>query len=205
MQNNTNAPKEWGIKVGSQVRCFKLVNGTKQDGNLWGFFSYVEKEKDTKKPLQKYNLWLTNDYNFMANFPTDSTVDLRIERIDSVKPIWSSYTSKDGKQVNERVINMEVVVSIVNVINNNNNNNQYNNNNNYNNNGYNQGYQQPNQYQQPTYNQGYQQQPNQYQNNPNSFDVDKKTNYNEPLPKSNEVKEAENFLNIDISEDDLPF
>ena len=193
MQSNANGtPKEWGIKLGSQVRCFKLVTGTKANGELWGFFTYVEKEKDTKKPLQKYNLWLVNDYNFIANFPTDNQVDLRIERIDSIKPIWNSYTNKENKQVNERIINVEVLVSIVSVIGNNQ--------------GYQnqqQGYQQP-QYQQPTYNQGYQQ-PNQYQNNPNSFDVDKKINYNEPLPKSDEVKEAENFLDMDIDESDLPF
>lgn len=176
MQSNTNgAPKEWGIKLGSQVRCFKLVTGTKANGDLWGFFTYVEKEKDTKKPLQKYNLWLVNDYNFIANFPLNNQVDLRIERIDSVKPISNSYTNKEGKTVNERIINLEVAVSIVSVINNNN-------------------------------NQGYQnQQPNQYQNNPNSFDVDKKINYNEPLNKSNEVEQAESFLDIDIDESDLPF
>lgn len=192
MQSNANAnTKEWGIRLGSQVRCFKLVTGTKANGELWGFFTYVEKEKDTKKPLQKYNLWLVNDYNFIANFPLNNQVDLRIERIDSIKPIWNSYTNKEGKQVNERIINVEVVVSIVNVINNNNN----------------QGYQnqQPNQYQQPTYNQGYQQQPNQYQNNPTGFEVDKKPNYNEPLPKSNDIEEAESFLDIDITDDMLPF
>ena len=182
MQNNANgSPKEWGIRLGSQVRCFKLVTGTKANGDLWGFFTYVEKEKDTKKPLQKYNLWLVNDYNFIANFPLNNQVDLRIERIDSVKPIWNSYTNKENKQVNERIINLEVVVSIVSVINNNNN----------------QGYQ--------NQQQGYQQQPNQYQNNPTGFDVDKKINYNEPLPKSNDVEQAENFLDIDITEDDLPF
>lgn len=198
MQSNANGtPKEWGIKVGSQVRSFKLVTGTKANGEMWGFFTYVEKEKDTKKPLQKYNLWLVNDYNFIANFPTDSTVDLRIERIDSVKPIWNSYTNKEGKQVNERIINLEILVSIVSVINSNNNQGYQN---------QQQGYQQPNQYQQPSYNQNsYQQQPNQYQNNPTMFEVDKKPNYNEPMPKSDEVKEAESFLDIDIDDMDLPF
>ena len=196
MQSNANSPKEWGLKINSQVRCFKLVTGTKQDGNLWGFFTYVEKDKDTKKALQKYNLWLVNDYNFLANFPKDSTVDVRIDSIQSIKPIWNTYNDKtSGQKVTERIINVEVVVSIVNVINNNSNNNY-----NYNNNGYNNnnGYQQPQNQQQ-----GYQQQPNPYQNNPTSFDVDKKPNYNEPLPTSDDIQKA--YDDMGITDMDLPF
>lgn len=123
---NAQPQKEKGVFVGMQVKCFKLTTGSKADGSMWGLMTYTEKDSN-KKVLQKYCFWLKNDSDFIANFPSDKTVNLRIEYIGNVRPEWKSYKDKEGKQVNERVINVEVGVSIVNVFNNNYNNN-YNNN-----------------------------------------------------------------------------
>ena len=163
---NAQPQKEKGIFVGMQVRCFKLTTGSKADGSMWGLTTYTEKDS-SKKVLQKYSLWLKNDSDFIANFPSDKTVDLRIEYIGNVRPEWKSYKDKDGKQITDRVINVEVGVSIINVIDNNfNNNNTYNNvNNNYNNNNNNAGYQQTNN--QPTQQQSQKETPIN-----NDFDID---------------------------------
>ena len=153
MQNNNNMGangtyKEKGLRINSQVRCFKLVHGTKQDGSLWALITRIEKDTN-KNVVQKYNLWLLNDYNFIANFPTDRIVDVRIDYIQSVKPEWNTYTSKEtGKKITERIISMEVGVSIVSSMPNNYNNNNNNINNNYNNG--NNGYQKPTQQQPQT-------------------------------------------------------
>lgn len=149
MQNqNYNQPyKERGIKVGSKIRCFNLISGNKQDGSMWGYFNYVEKDSN-KNPIQKYNVWIKNaDVNFIANFPSGQ-VDVNIKEIQAVRPENKSYTKRDGTNVRERVINIDVVVEIATVWGGNNQQN---------------GYQPPvNNQQQTNYQQNYNSLPNEY-------------------------------------------
>jgi len=194
---NAQPQKDKGLRVGSQIRCFKLNTGTKQDGSMWGMLTHTEKDSN-KKVLQKYTLWLNNTSDWIAKYPLDKVVDLKIGEITSVKPEWKTYT-KDDKQVTERIINMEVGVDIVNVMDN-----QYNNyaqaNNNYNNGN-------------DLRNTG----TNIYQSNnpqdlgqaqqPNSFDVggNKFAQANQQAKNYQPSQEAQDFLNdLDLS-DDLPF
>lgn len=123
---NAQPQKEKGLSVNSQIRCFKMQTGEKADGSMWGLITHTEKDSN-KNVLQKYTLWVMNDSDFIANFPVDKTVDIRIDSITSVRPENKTYT-KNGVKVNERVINLNVVISIVNVIDNNYKNNNYNNN-----------------------------------------------------------------------------
>lgn len=119
--NNKNAQqKEKGLNVGSQFRVWDIKTGQKSNGDLWGMLTHTEKDKN-KNVLQKYTIWLNNDSNFIANFPLQQTVDLKIESIVGVKPETKSYT-KNGQKVVERIINLTASVSIVNVFGNNNNN-----------------------------------------------------------------------------------
>ena len=187
MQNNANGTtKEKGLSINSQIRCFKMQTGQKQDGSMWGLITHTEKDAN-KNVLQKYTLWVMNDSNFIANFPADKTVDVRIDDITSVRPENKTYT-KNGVKVNERVINLSVIISIVNVIDNN----TYNPNNNYNN--YNN--------QQPAQNTQYQQ-PQQQQ--PSYFDVGDNKFKNQP--KQEPSPEVKSYLNDndDVFSDDLPF
>ena len=194
---NAQPQKEKGLRVGSQIRCFKLTTGTKQDGSMWGMLTHIEKDSN-KNIVQKYTIWLTNDSNFIANYPTDKVVDLKIGQISAIRPEWKRYT-KDGRQVTERIINLDCGVDIVNVMDN-----QYNNyaqsNNNYNNGN-------------DLRNSG----TNVYQSNnpqnvgqaqqPNSFDVggNKFAQANQQAKNYQPSQEAQDFLNdLDLS-DDLPF
>lgn len=129
-KNNTQ-PKEKGLGVGSVFRVWDMKSGTKADGGLWGMLNYTEKDKN-KNVLQKYTIWLSNDSNFIANFPIKQTVDLKITEITNVKPEIKSYI-KNGQNITERVINLMVKVEIVNVLSNTNNINNNVNYNNYNN------------------------------------------------------------------------
>ena len=179
---NAQPQKEKGLKVGSQVRCFKLTTGTKQDGSMWGMLTHTEKDSN-KNIVQKYTIWLTNDSNFIANFPLDKVVDIRIEQISGIRPEWKRYM-KDGKQVTERIINIDCGIGIVKVMDNN-----YNTNNTYNNNNYQSQAYQP---QQPM---------------PESFDVGenkfKKANAMNNQPPRQEVQDYLDGMNVEDL--DLPF
>lgn len=199
--NNTNANgtfREKGLSVGSQIRCFKLTSGNKADGSMWGLINHVEKDSN-KNIVQKYSLWLANDSQFIANFPSDKTVDVRIESIKTIRPEFKTYTnSKTGQKVNERILNLIVTISIVQVIDNSyNNTNNYVNNNNYNNN-YNNDYI-GNGYQQPQNNQ-----PNIPINQQQTFDTEY---YKQPRQQQTVESNAKEVFgdNMQITDDMLPF
>lgn len=162
-QSNNQAYKERGIRVGSKIRCFSLMSGNKQDGSMWAYFSYAEKDGN-KNTIQKYNVWIKNEGDFIANFP-GGQVDVNIDSIQAVRPENKTYFSKKlNKNVSERVINIDVIVSIANVWSNTNNNANY--------------------------------QQNSYINNENSF-------INQDSQHEN--NEVDNYNDIDINDDGLPF
>lgn len=172
-----NASRDKGLSVNSQIRCFNLISGKKPDGSYWGLITHIEKDAN-KNVLQKYNVWIMNGDKFIVEFPTNKTVDIRLDSITSVRPENKSYRSpKTNQMVTERIINIGAFVSIVNVIENN----TYNPNYNYN--------------QQPTQNTQYQQ-PQQ----PESFDVGENKFKKQPQPKPSE--QVEQFLD-DANDDDL--
>ena len=195
---NAQPQKDKGLYVGSQIRCFKLTTGNKQDGSMWGMLTHVEKDSN-KNVIQKYTLWLGNDSNFIANFPINKMVDLKIIEINGVRPEWKRYT-KNGNQVNERIINLDVKVEILNVMDNPYNNQaqtyqNYNNGNNYKNTNANNGYQQ-----QPQ-NFGQQQQPQYFDVGGNKF-----AQANQQAKQYQASPEENDFLNsLGVSDDDLPF
>ncbi len=201
MQNPNGTFKEKGLSVGSQVRCFKLTSGNKADGSMWGLINHVEKDQN-KNVVQKYSLWLNNDSQFIANFPSDKTVDVKIEKINSIKPEYKTYTNKNGQKVNERIINLTVVISIVQVIDNSyNNTNNYMNNNNYNNN-YNNDYMNNGNNAQPQYNQPQYNQSQVPINQQDTFDTEY---YKQQRQKPVESNANEVFGDFNIDESDLPF
>lgn len=205
--NNTNANgtfREKGLSVGSQIRCFKLTSGNKSDGSMWGLINHVEKDGN-KNIVQKYSLWLANDSQFIATFPSDKTVDVRIESIKAIRPEFKTYTnSKTGQKVNERILNLIVTISIVQVIDNNyNNTNNYMNNNNYNNNNYNNNYNNDYMNDGNNYNQAPQNnQPNIPINQQQTFSTNPHELPNK-MPKNDNANDL--YADLDIDDSQLPF
>lgn len=94
--------REYGIAVGKKIKVFGFKSGVGANGR-YQLFNWVEKVKNQNGeyvPTQKYTFFIENEEQL--NLPNGT--DIKIESISKIIPTWNSYKAKDGKQINERVI-----------------------------------------------------------------------------------------------------
>ena len=101
------------IKLGKEIKLYRLNTGTKQDGNKWALFSYTPYEKNDKGDYiygQEYTFFINNinDVNYQLNDGDKITVD----KIYSVSAEDSSYKDKNGKQQHKRIIKVVIDIEI---------------------------------------------------------------------------------------------
>lgn len=116
------------IKIGKKLKLYRLATGTKQDGTMWGLFSYTPFEKTDKGDYiygQEYTIFMNNLESGM-NLKDGDFVE--VANILSVSAEDNTYKGKDGVQHTKRVIKVVVDIKLDNNSNNNTNDNvNYNN------------------------------------------------------------------------------
>lgn len=101
------------IKLGKEIKLYRLNTGTKQDGNKWALFSYTPYEKNDKGDYiygQEYTMFINNinDVNYQLNDGDKIVVD----KILSVSAEDNYYKDKNGKEQHKRVIKVTIDIEI---------------------------------------------------------------------------------------------
>lgn len=102
------------IKVGKKLKLYRLATGTKQDGNLWGLFSYTPFEKKDNGDYiygQEYTIFMNNLESGM-NLKDGDFVE--VANILSVSAEDNTYKGKDGVQHTKRIIKVSIDIKIEN-------------------------------------------------------------------------------------------